>query len=126
MVKPVADGAFLAPRLIGRAWYGDDVKSAAGTPVLLPIISRTPLCASRIHGRECHLMNSPRAQVGISRRREVCRREVFTGKITSPPRVRITHDVEVGGAIEMKELPFVLGVLGDFWQSEEALRVLRP
>jgi predicted component of type VI protein secretion system len=71
-------------------------------------------------------MNSPRAQVGISRRREVCRREVFTGKITSPPRVRITHDVEVGGAIEMKELPFVLGVLGDFWQSEEALRVLRP
>lgn len=31
-----------------------------------------------------------------------------------PPRVHITYDVEVGGAIEMKELPFVLGVLGDF------------
>jgi type VI secretion system protein ImpB len=30
------------------------------------------------------------------------------------PRVHITYDVEVGGAIEMKELPFVLGVLGDF------------
>jgi type VI secretion system protein ImpB len=31
-----------------------------------------------------------------------------------PPRVQITYDVEVGGAIEMKELPFVMGVLGDF------------
>lgn len=31
-----------------------------------------------------------------------------------PPRVNITYDVEVGGAIEMKELPFVLGVMGDF------------
>jgi type VI secretion system protein ImpB len=30
------------------------------------------------------------------------------------PRVNITYDVEVGGAIEMKELPFVMGVLGDF------------
>ena len=28
-----------------------------------------------------------------------------------PPRVHITYDVEVGGAIEMRELPFVLGVL---------------
>ena len=31
-----------------------------------------------------------------------------------PPRVQITYDVEIGGAIEMKELPFVVGVLGDF------------
>lgn len=31
-----------------------------------------------------------------------------------PPRVQITYDVEVGDAIETKELPFVLGVLGDF------------
>jgi type VI secretion system protein ImpB len=30
-----------------------------------------------------------------------------------PPRVQITYDVEVGGAIEIKELPFVVGVLGD-------------
>src|SRR6201987_5703410 len=30
------------------------------------------------------------------------------------PRVQITYDVEVGGAIEIKELPFVVGVLGDF------------
>jgi type VI secretion system protein ImpB len=31
-----------------------------------------------------------------------------------PPRVQITYDVEVGGAMELKELPFVVGVLGDF------------
>jgi type VI secretion system protein ImpB len=31
-----------------------------------------------------------------------------------PPRVQITYDVETGGAIEVKELPFVVGVLGDF------------
>lgn len=31
-----------------------------------------------------------------------------------PPRVHITYDVEIGDAIEIKELPFVLGVLGDF------------
>jgi len=31
-----------------------------------------------------------------------------------PPRVQVTYDVEIGDAIEMKELPFVMGVLGDF------------
>lgn len=31
-----------------------------------------------------------------------------------PPRVNISYDVETGGAIEMKQLPFVMGVLGDF------------
>lgn len=30
------------------------------------------------------------------------------------PRVHITYDVEIGDAIEKKELPFVVGVLGDF------------
>ncbi len=30
-----------------------------------------------------------------------------------PPRVQITYDVETGGAIEMKELPFVAGILAD-------------
>jgi type VI secretion system protein ImpB len=39
-----------------------------------------------------------------------------------PPRVQITYDVEVGGAIELKELPFVIGVMGDFvGKPEEAL-----
>src|SRR6059058_3985234 len=38
------------------------------------------------------------------------------------PRVHITYDVETGGAIELKELPFVVGVLGDFsGKPEEAL-----
>ena len=31
-----------------------------------------------------------------------------------PPRVQITYDVEIGNAIELKELPFVVGVMGDF------------
>jgi type VI secretion system protein ImpB len=31
-----------------------------------------------------------------------------------PPRVHITYEVEVGDATETKELPFVMGVLGDF------------
>jgi type VI secretion system protein ImpB len=30
-----------------------------------------------------------------------------------PPRVQITYDVETGGAIEMKELPFVVGIMAD-------------
>jgi type VI secretion system protein ImpB len=29
------------------------------------------------------------------------------------PRVHITYDVEIGGAIQLKELPFVLGVMAD-------------
>ena len=29
------------------------------------------------------------------------------------PRVHITYDVEIGGAIQLKELPFVVGVLAD-------------
>ena len=38
------------------------------------------------------------------------------------PRVHITYDVEIGGAIEMKELPFVMGVLADLsGQPEQAL-----
>lgn len=35
------------------------------------------------------------------------------------PRVQITYDVEVGGAIELKELPFVVGVLGDLTGQPE-------
>ena len=30
------------------------------------------------------------------------------------PRVQLTYDVEIGDAIEKKELPFVAGVVGDF------------
>jgi type VI secretion system protein ImpB len=43
-----------------------------------------------------------------------------------PPRVQITYDVEIGDAIEVKELPFVLGVMGDFTgQPVEPLARLR-
>ncbi|MCC7497240.1 MAG: type VI secretion system contractile sheath small subunit [Bryobacterales bacterium] len=43
-----------------------------------------------------------------------------------PPRVHVTYDVEVGDAIELKELPFVMGVLGDFTgQPEQPLARLR-
>ncbi len=39
-----------------------------------------------------------------------------------PPRVHITYDVEVGDAIEKKELPFVVGILADLsGNPEEAL-----
>ena len=42
------------------------------------------------------------------------------------PRVHIKYEVETGGAIEMKELPFVMGVLGDFTgQPEEPLAKLK-
>ncbi|MDQ2899783.1 MAG: type VI secretion system contractile sheath small subunit [Acidobacteriota bacterium] len=39
-----------------------------------------------------------------------------------PPRVQVTYDVEIGNAKETKELPFVMGVMGDFTgQPVEAL-----
>lgn len=31
-----------------------------------------------------------------------------------PPRVQLTYDVEIGDAVEQKEIPFVTGVLADF------------
>lgn len=42
-----------------------------------------------------------------------------------PPRVQITYDVEVGDAIEMKELPFVVGVLADLAGQQDALPKLK-
>ncbi len=36
-----------------------------------------------------------------------------------PPRVQLTYDVEVGDAIEQKELPFVMGVMGDFTGQQD-------
>ncbi len=43
-----------------------------------------------------------------------------------PPRVQISYDVEVGDAIEMRELPFVMGVLADLsGQPEEELPRLK-
>jgi type VI secretion system protein ImpB len=43
-----------------------------------------------------------------------------------PPRVQITYDVETGGAIEKKELPFVVGVLADLsGQPEKPLPAIK-
>lgn len=42
------------------------------------------------------------------------------------PRVQITYDVEIGDAIEKKEIPFVVGVLGDLsGKPEEPLPKLK-
>ena len=56
------------------------------------------------------------------------RKESLQHKIdrVRPPRIQITYDVEVGGAIEMKELPFVVGVMGDFvGKPEEPLPAIK-
>jgi len=43
-----------------------------------------------------------------------------------PPRVQISYDVEIGNAIELKEIPFVMGVLADLTgQPKEALPRLK-
>jgi type VI secretion system protein ImpB len=43
-----------------------------------------------------------------------------------PPRVHITYDVETGGAIEKREIPFVAGVLADLsGQPEKPLPPLK-
>jgi len=41
-----------------------------------------------------------------------------------PPRVQLTYDVEIGDAIEKKELPFVVGVLGEFSGQPDSERPL--
>lgn len=43
------------------------------------------------------------------------------GKVRAP-RVQITYDIENGGSESKKELPLVLGVVGDFAKQEESLR----
>lgn len=43
-----------------------------------------------------------------------------------PPRVHITYDVETGGAIEKREIPFVVGVMADLSaQTDQALPKLK-
>jgi type VI secretion system protein ImpB len=38
------------------------------------------------------------------------------------PRVQMTYEVEIGDAKEQKELPFVVGVMGDFGSDPDAAR----
>jgi type VI secretion system protein ImpB len=43
-----------------------------------------------------------------------------------PPRVHVTYNVEVGDAIELKEIPFVMGILADLsGQPEEPLAKIK-
>jgi len=42
-----------------------------------------------------------------------------------PPRVKITYDVETGGAIEKKELPFIIGILADL-NGDENTTIAKP
>ena len=54
--------------------------------------------------------------------------ESFQKKVgrVRPPRVQITYDVETGGAMQKKELPFVVGVMADLsMQRKEALPALK-
>ena len=41
------------------------------------------------------------------------------------PRVHITYDVEIGGALQMKELPMVVGVMADLAGQREDLPKLK-
>lgn len=49
-------------------------------------------------------------EIGVAKKESVQKRL----QKVRPPRVQLTYDVEIGDAIEAKELPFVVGVLGDY------------
>lgn len=59
---------------------------------------------------------SLRSFVHIPKGDAVAKKESIQKKLQRirPPRVQLTYDVEIGDAIELKELPFVVGVMGDF------------
>ncbi|ATB28915.1 type VI secretion system contractile sheath large subunit [Melittangium boletus] len=54
-------------------------------------------------------------------------RESFQHKLDRirPPRVQITYDVEIGDAVEQKELPLVVGVLSDLAGQRQGLPRMR-
>jgi type VI secretion system protein ImpC len=52
-------------------------------------------------------------------------RLVATKKRVRAPRVRITYEVETGGALEQMELPFVVGVLADLSGASQSLPPLK-
>lgn len=43
-----------------------------------------------------------------------------------PPRVQITYDVEVGGAIETRELPFIMGIMADLSGDRDPEKPVKP
>lgn len=42
--------------------------------------------------------------------------------VIRPPRVQITYDVEIGGGVQSRELPFVLGIMADLSGVSSAVR----
>jgi type VI secretion system protein ImpB len=69
-------------------------------------------------------VKGPSAWVSAHTRKTVMVRESTQQKLSRvrAPRVHITYDVQVGDAIENKEIPFVMGVLGDLsGQPEQPL-----
>ena len=89
------------------------------------------MCAVRRHEgpRDCHYLTLARdCRIVIQRTEKSMSRESLQHKLdrVRSPRVQITYDVEIGGAIELKELPFVIGVLGDLTgQPEQPLGRLK-
>lgn len=43
-----------------------------------------------------------------------------------PPRVQITYDVEIGDAIETRELPFVMGMMADLSGDRDPEKAVKP
>jgi type VI secretion system protein ImpB len=65
--------------------------------------------------RKSHIGLAPRQQALALRRFTMAKEgsQKALGRVRAP-RVQITYDLETNGALEKKELPMVVGVLGDF------------
>jgi type VI secretion system protein ImpB len=57
--------------------------------------------------------NVPRYWASIIWRKTMSNSTQHKLDVVRRPRVQITYDVEIGNAIEMKELPFVMGIIAD-------------
>jgi type VI secretion system protein ImpB len=78
------------------------------------IIEQNHLLASGVSG-EGHLAARRSGRAAKSEREDPLPRESVHTKLerVRPPRVHVTYNVEIGDAIELKEIPFVMGVFAD-------------
>ena len=79
-------------------------------------------------GHVSHIRTLRNGEIILPVRSQIWQKKVHSTNLdrVRSPRVHITYDVEVGDAIEMKELPFVMGVLGDLTgQPEQPLAALK-
>src|ERR1700760_3306206 len=83
------------------------ISSPAGTSRNF-VATKQGLYDSKTQGTD-HQQSNPRSG------EKTMKKESLQKDITRvrPPRVHLTYDVETGGAIQKKELPFVAGVLAD-------------